>query len=253
MAAQLPAQPETRVVWTPITLEDTHPKTAERLQFTFPRKMEAFLTTTPPTGFRGSAPDGKAAWWPYFQQRHQLHGSFWVQGHMLNDNVYGPGVPGNLVPICSYLNTTMEALVEGVVKQLLGQGKALQYVVEAHWEGGGSNPQNHPRATRQAYGLIDVDDDGTLYWGEQFAPTRLSWALWLWNVDPLTGQLLSTPLVNSSDHAIITPVFEQITKTYKGSAEHYDDSQFANQFPSDKDKAKKSKKAASADSKVNTG
>jgi hypothetical protein len=101
--------PKSTATWTPITLEDTHPTSGQKTAFTFPRKMEAFLTSTPPDNFRGSGPDGKALWWPYFQERHKRHGSFWVQGHMLNDNVYGPGDPSNLVPICSYLNTQMEA------------------------------------------------------------------------------------------------------------------------------------------------
>jgi hypothetical protein len=227
--------PKSTATWTPITLEDTHPTSGQKTAFTFPRKMEAFLTSTPPDNFRGSGPDGKALWWPYFQERHKRHGSFWVQGHMLNDNVYGPGDPSNLVPICSYLNTQMEAMVEGYVKKAVTAGYAVRYVVEAHWTGGGGDPAKHPAAIRGAYGL--ADGGGTLYWGEQFAPSHLSWQVYLCNRDPITGALLSTPLVGASNVANL-PHYEAVMKTYKGKGDVPDDTEFANQFPSEGDQAK---------------
>jgi hypothetical protein len=183
--------PATIVTWTSVTLSDQHP-TLGKLQFTFPRKMEANpLTDVAPTDptIRGSQPDNTALWWPNFQVRHQSGPLFWVQGHMLNDNIWGPGNPRNLVPISNTLNTNMLNLVEKEVKQAVKAGKMLKYVVEANWD-------QTPAKTREVYGL--VADGGSLNWGEQFAPTRLSWELYELNFCPITKTLLSSPLSHGS-------------------------------------------------------
>jgi hypothetical protein len=74
-----------------ITLSDRDPSTKQWSAFTFPRRMIAWpLTLEGPTG---SGPNNKAARWPYFQQRHQIRNNYWVQGHLLNDNIHGPGEP----------------------------------------------------------------------------------------------------------------------------------------------------------------
>jgi hypothetical protein len=78
--------------------------------------MIANPLTSNPGDYQGSPPNNKADWWPYFQKRHKLTKNFWVQGHLLNDKVHGPGVPENLVPISGTLNTNMEALVESFIK-----------------------------------------------------------------------------------------------------------------------------------------
>jgi len=232
--------PETKVIWEPITLSDTHPTTGLTTTFTFPRKMTAAPLTSNGGIYTGSGPDGKALWWPSFQERHKaINGGklWWVQGHMLNDNVHGPGVPGNLVPISGVLNTNMEALVEGGIKKWVAAGKALVYVVEAHWEGaanrkdGNTGAAFHPEEMRKTYGL--KDGGGSLLWGEQFAPTRLSWQVWFWNTDPITGQLLSTPIINpfTMQPTGQTPDLVPIASAYKGSIIHYDPSQWMNHFP----------------------
>jgi hypothetical protein len=115
----------------------------------------------------------------------------------------------------------MEALVEGVVKKLVLQNRILIYAVEAHWEGaanrkdGNTGPRFHPEEMRKTYGIKGIDNGGSLLWGEQFAPTRLSWSVMEQIVDQNTGMLLSTPLAN----------------TYKGAGVHYDPSQYMNHFP----------------------
>ena len=227
--------PKTKVYWDMITLSDRDPVSKAWTTFTFPRKMVAWPLTTEGPG--GSGPNNKAAWWPYFQARHQLRNNYWVQGHLLNDNIHGPGEPKNLVPITGTLNTNMLGIVERFVKTAVSKGAVLYYEVEAHWEGATAlelfessqkkifphfmgamareqtavitaeqsamalsdavrfphrkvpkvsfdNPFTsatftptremlHPAKVRQAYDLIR--DGGTLLWGEQFAPTRLSW------------------------------------------------------------------------------
>jgi hypothetical protein len=100
---------------------------------------------------------------------------------MLNHNVHGPGTPENLVPISNTLNTNMSAMVEELVKKLVSAGRVLRYVVEAHWDGAGGifpDPTKHPEAMRRICGIRGLDADGTLLWGEQFAPTRLSWEVY---------------------------------------------------------------------------
>ena len=177
MASPAIAFPNTSVNSTFISLTDINPTLGTTVTFRFPKQMVADPLTI--SGAAGSEPNGKAAWWPYFQQRHST-GPYWVQGHMLNHNVHGQGVPDNLVPISNALNTNMSAIVEEQVKNLVSQGKILRYVVTAHWEGAGGilpDVSKHPEGMRKVYGIQGVDPDGTLLWGEQFAPTRLSWEL----------------------------------------------------------------------------
>ena len=129
---------------------------------------------------------------------------FWVQGHLLNDNIWGPGTPRNLVPISGALNTNMLNLVEVEVKKRAAKGDVLRYIVQAHWD-------ITPTKIRESFGLV-ADGTGSLNWGEQFAPTRLSWELYKINIDPLTKIVASTPL----EH---------------GSAWYSDTSQWMNHYP----------------------
>ena len=177
-----PSLPTTVVNWHPITLSDVGPNPLiPSVSFTFPAAMVADPLTS--VGDAGSIPNNKAPWWPFFQERHRVDSLFWVQGHMLNHNVHGPGTPENLVPISGVLNTNMSAMVEELVKKLVGQGKILRYVVQAHWEGymstsGLADVSKHPATMRATYGMRGDGNGGTLLWGEQFAPTRLSWELY---------------------------------------------------------------------------
>ena len=231
------ALPKTKVYWDMITLSDRDPVSKAWTTFTFPRRMIAWpLSSEGPAGW---GPDNRAAWWPSFQARHQIRNNYWVQGHLLNDNIHGPGEPRNLVPITGTLNTNMLGIVERFVKDAVSKGKVVYYEVEAHWEGATAmelsessqkktfpklfaemahevntavlaeqtaqqqsdaqrfpnrkvpkvrfeNPFSgatatptremlHPAKVRQNYGLRR--DGGTLLWGEQFAPTRLSWII----------------------------------------------------------------------------
>jgi hypothetical protein len=198
--------PATNVVWRYVTLTDNHPKLGQ-LSFTLPYEMEANPLSDVPSvdpTIRGSGPDDKALWWPYFQKRHKSGPLFWVQGHLLNDNIWGPGDPRNLVPISNTLNTNMLNLVEKAVKTAVGNGLIVKYVVRVHWA-------QTPAKTREAFGLVD-DGTGSLNWGEQFAPTHLSWELYQFNLCPHTGVLLSSPLKH-------------------GSAWYSDPTQWMNHFP----------------------
>ena len=205
MPPQLPA---TKVQYLRVaSFADVHPDPGKATVFTFTRTMIAWPLTS--LGPPGSEPNNKAAWWPYFQQRHKHHGGlYWVQGHLLNHKVHGPGEPHNLVPISNTTNTNMEAIVESFAKKLVDDGRVLWYEVHAHFDGAIAlkewppeilqrtkaleqaltktkhpTPElkelAHPQYIRRAYGLVgSKTQPGSLLWGEQFAPTRLSWALY---------------------------------------------------------------------------
>src|SRR5579875_1674626 len=130
----LPALPPTVVSYQYITLSDKSPDPTKfaDLSFTLPLCMIADPLTS--VGPAGSGPDNKSPWWPIFQSRHTIGPLFWVQGHMLNHNVHGPGTTANLVPISNTLNTNMRAMVEEEVKKRVAKGEVLRYVVNAHCE-----------------------------------------------------------------------------------------------------------------------
>lgn len=201
--------PASTVLFYNTTLTDTHPITGVVENITMANKMVSFLSNVAPVDptIRGFGPNGKALWWPNFQERHKTSGLFWVQGHLLNDNVYGPGEPRNLVPISNTLNTNMLNLVEKEVKKAVNtQGKYVRYEVNAHWD-------QTPTKTREVYGITGIDADGSLNWGEQFAPTRLSWTLHELILNPHTNILNSSPMLH-------------------GSPWYDDSSQWNNHFPS---------------------
>ena len=199
--------PASTVSFYQTALQDTDPQSGATTHVTIASKMVACLSDVAPVNpvIRGSPPDNSATWWPWFKARHQISGfgTFWVQGHLLNDNVYGPGRPFNLAPISNTLNTNMLNLVEKEVKTRVGNGDYVEYRVQAHWD-------QTPAKTREICGLRG--QGGSLLWGEQFAPTRLSWTLHKLVLDPHTQQYLSTPLQH-------------------GSAWYDDTSQWMNHFP----------------------
>jgi hypothetical protein len=238
--------PQTDWAYDKITLTDQHPATKQFTTFTFTRRMVAWPLTQ--LGAQGSPPNNKAAWWPYFQERHKLSGLYWVQGHLLNHNIHGPGVPDNLVPISGTLNTNMEAIVESLAKKAIDKGEVLYYEVVAHFNGATStNLANvfsaqttqakqlqdlwqeykkaghtllsevmaHPWAVRNVYGIKGVDADGTLLWGEQFAPTGLSWRL-----------AKSTNWQIAPDWTLQSHALQEIERS-----DHISPSQWANHYP----------------------
>jgi len=85
----------------------------------FTRRMLAFPLTI--NGPAGSQPDGKSSWWTkYFNTMATGHAKrAWVQGHLLNHHIHGPGIADNLVPITDQLNRIMEKWAESVVKDAI--------------------------------------------------------------------------------------------------------------------------------------
>jgi DNA/RNA non-specific endonuclease len=170
--------PATQVNWTTTTKTDTVPvppalaASNPPTSFTLGHVMDADPLSSNSGGLTGSKPKGTSAWWPYFQARHLPQNQikdhlYWVQGHLLNDNLHGPGDPYNLVPLSNTSNTNMETKGERSVKQAIQAGKVVHYRVEAVWD-------KDPADRRHAYGL--TQEGGSLIWGEQFAPTTVVWS-----------------------------------------------------------------------------
>ena len=230
-----------------IALTDQHPDTKAFLTFTFTTQMIAWPLTK--LGPAGSGPNNKAAWWPYFQERHKIGGLYWVQGHLLNHNIHGPGVPDNLVPICNTTNTNMEAIIERFAKKLVDQGEVVYYEVNAHFEGAKAVKWSpgmyqtvpgqqlkavydqdqalkintpleilaHPWAVRNTCGLLNsASNPGSLLWGEQFAPTGLSWRL-----------MKSKNWATAPDWSLNNHAFEEVA-----NSNHISPEQWYNTFPS---------------------
>ena len=145
----------------------------------FTGRMLAFPLTL--NGPPGSAPNGRSTWWSkYFNTRATGHARrAWVQGHLLNNLVHGPGKEENLVPITDELNRIMEKWAEKFVKEQVAQRKVLKYEVTVQWMAGmpaGSssdwqgNAARHPQAMHAAFDNLQT--------GECLAPTSLSWKAW---------------------------------------------------------------------------
>jgi len=94
------------------------------------------LSHKPPTnGWTGSQPGDGNQFWKEVNQRSYTY----VQGHLLNHHLYGPGIDVNLVPISRTLNSRMSSKVEEQLKgRVLEQNKVISYeinVVFGTWPG----------------------------------------------------------------------------------------------------------------------
>lgn len=168
--------PATEVTWTSVTKTDSVGAPAQLpgvpTSFTFAEMMDADPLSSNPGTHTGSKPDGTAAWWPWFQARHNSQAPrgqkiYWVQGHLLNDNLHGPGTPKNLVPLSNTSNTNMETKGERAVKNAITKGEVVHYRVTAVWD-------RDPADRHRTWGL-KADGSGPLVWGEQFAPSSIYW------------------------------------------------------------------------------
>jgi hypothetical protein len=144
---------------------------------TFPRRVIAFPLTL--NGPPGSQPDSTATWWTkFFSTKATGYGKrAWVQGHLLNHNIHGPGIAANLVPITDQLNRIMEKWAEKKVKEeVLMKRKVLWYQVTVDWRGGyrvGTDADWQGNAQRHAPAMCQVMDNHRP--GECLAPTSVRW------------------------------------------------------------------------------
>lgn len=102
-------------------------------------KMTANPLSINPGGHVGSQPFEYSNLFKAVNQR----GDTYVEGHLLNHHVHGPGAKENLIPITRSANTTMESQAESTVKKaVLSENKIVKYVVEAGF--GQSTRRNIP-------------------------------------------------------------------------------------------------------------
>lgn len=88
----------------------------------------------------GSKPKEQPSWWGTMEKLSPTIGSFvqnyLVQGHLLNDNLGGPGEMKNLTPLTKSANTTMLKQYEEKIKtQVNTDGKKANYYVEPNYKG----------------------------------------------------------------------------------------------------------------------
>lgn len=84
---------------------------------------------------RGSGPGREPPGWDHAvkldTRADGTSASTWVRGHLLNDNLHGPGTDWNLVPITKDMNSKMEADVESPAKSAIRErGKLYFYRAE---------------------------------------------------------------------------------------------------------------------------
>lgn len=94
-----------------------------------------------PGKLHGSAPLDETPTWRAVNRRVKAY----VQGHLLNHHLYGPGRKQNMVPISRSLNGTMSAQAEEKVKQAVHEkGKVVRYSVHFDY-GGHTGPRKLPQ------------------------------------------------------------------------------------------------------------
>jgi hypothetical protein len=91
----------------------------------------------PDLDFEGSGP--KAGTWPWWWTGANApdNTDYWVRGHLLNENLGGPGEPRNLTPITKQCNSRHHSLVEALCKHAFGQGQLVVYTVVPRYDGVG--------------------------------------------------------------------------------------------------------------------
>jgi hypothetical protein len=81
-----------------------------------------------PGGLAGSQPREESKLWKIVNKRYP--GEF-VQGHLLNHHVHGPGIKKNLIPITRRANSRMERWGESMIKKaVLDENRTLRYIVQ---------------------------------------------------------------------------------------------------------------------------
>jgi len=109
--------PASDVEWTPKSVLRDH----------VGEEMVASPLSLEPGGNAGSQPFEESKLWLAVNRRPMTY----VQGHLLNHHVHGPGNKDNLVPITRSANTQMEASFETHVKKaVLSERKVVEYIVK---------------------------------------------------------------------------------------------------------------------------
>lgn len=80
-------------------------------------------------GIKGSQPkDAPNAVWDVLKKRKKGNGTYYIRGHLLNDNIFGPGTWDNMAPIPGSFNTgEMEPVIESQAKKAVQSGGTIDF------------------------------------------------------------------------------------------------------------------------------
>jgi len=142
-----------------------------------PRTVEANPLTWIPGNTKGSTPgSARPLGWdavsPKDRKKKSPLESIYVRGHLLNENIHGPGVNWNLVPITYRLNSGMKDKAEGAGKEVLSERNKIMWykttVTDYHTED--KKPYTHffPKEIMVEWGSYknkegQYDEKGTLH------------------------------------------------------------------------------------------
>jgi phage-related protein len=129
-----------------------------------PKSVLALPLSYLPGNTKGSPPSQDPPGWAHAAELNALEGSSgeWVRGHLLNDNLHGPGKADNLVPITKSMNASMESQVEGPAKAALRTKKELLfYDARASFWGGSGKSADFPKTVKVTWG--DAEKSGSGY------------------------------------------------------------------------------------------
>jgi hypothetical protein len=88
----------------------------------------------PPVDDLGGSEPQKATWPPWWEPNKPRSPHWWVRGHLLNDNLGGPGEPRNLTPITKKCNSQHHTLVERLLKKAAANDWVLGYDVVPEYD-----------------------------------------------------------------------------------------------------------------------
>jgi hypothetical protein len=79
----------------------------------------------------GSPPGATNTLWETLRKRKKGGGTYYIRGHLLNDNIFGPGTWNNMAPIPGGFNTgEMEPQVENEAKKSVRSGASINFSMQ---------------------------------------------------------------------------------------------------------------------------
>ncbi len=98
----------------------------------FAKRVEAKILTK--NGQGGSIPNETNKFYNILFKRKKKNGIYYVRGHMLNDNVHGPGKLKNLTPLSVKGNKNHLQTAEKFVKVAVNAGAVVRYTITAKYD-----------------------------------------------------------------------------------------------------------------------
>ncbi|MCX2743880.1 DUF4157 domain-containing protein [Mangrovivirga sp. M17] len=140
------------------------------------KSMEAKILTKklPKQGTKGSSPTQAAhTLYDKLNLRRLGKGAFYVRGHLLNDNIHGPGIWKNMTPLSVKGNKNHLQDVETKVKTAVSSGAIVRYNVTPNYNRASSAPSDE-KLKGTNIEPIDWPKVKTIKEAEKYVPTTLS-------------------------------------------------------------------------------